>query len=74
MTRYGVTWATADHSVAQTGYVYATIEAAEAVACKGPDAVTQVDAMCCHDAHEGEPLYGLVHTEDDNILEVEVRA
>lgn len=72
---YGVTWATNDHSVSQTGYVYETVRAAEAAARMGPKNAalsTQVDAMCEHDTHNGEIVFGLVQTEDDNIAEVEV--
>ena len=73
---YGVTWATEDHSIAQTGYVYATMPEAETVARTGPHEAartTQVDGMCEHDTHS-EKVYGLVQTEHENLAEVDVAA
>ncbi len=49
---YGVTWATEDHSIAQTGYVFETVEAALSIAQQGPWVADEdghhVDGLCEH--------------------------
>lgn len=69
---YGVTWATAFHPVAQTGYVF-TEEEAVSVAKAHPSVIAdaypdiQIDAMCEHyPAVEGGALYGRVETAEDS--------
>lgn len=76
ITEYGVTWATVDHPIAQTGYVFPSIEAAVAAAKRGPRAVeragTGVDEMCAH-GHRFGKLYARVETEHDTVKEVRAR-
>ncbi len=49
---YGVTWVVTDHSIAQTGYVFETIERALSIAQQGPwvagDLGHHVDGLCDH--------------------------
>lgn len=72
---YGVTWATPDHTIAQTGYVFRFVTLAKVAARLGPKiirAITQVDGMCPHYPATERPLYGRVETEDRAIDEVRV--
>lgn len=75
---YGVTWATAGQSVAQTGYDYPTVALAQAAALAGPTATAmtgvQVDALDSVWAPGVDPedLYGAVETADDLLVEVRV--
>ena len=72
--RYGVTWATPDHSYAQTGYDFTDVESAKQVAVAGPWTYpNQVDAMCNHYPAKEWPLFARVETEDDSVIEVEVK-
>ena len=66
---YGITWGNTDHSVAQTGYDFDTIEEAKAAAYAGPWAYDgRVDAMCVHYPEiEPGPLWGNIEDEDDTI-------
>ena len=74
-TKYGVTWATTDHTIAQTGYVFATVKGAETAARRGPAAqAVQVDGMCEHYPDDGGKLFGMIETEDDSVYEVTVEA
>ena len=49
---YGVTWASEDHSIAQTGYVFDTMNKAAMIAERGPwladEDGHQVDGLCLH--------------------------
>ncbi len=76
--KYGVTWATPDHSIGQTGFVTYNEDEAIAMAIAGPWEArvngVQVDSMCSGHPlgkqadmgyHLGErELYGLVQIED----------
>ncbi len=68
---YGVTWATPDHSIAQTGFVTTDEDEAIAMAIAGPwDQAegVQVDPMCNDHELDGHkpfgPIFGLVQIED----------
>lgn len=64
--KYGVTWATKDHSIAQTGYVFDNLELAEACAKLGPDnQVVTVDSMG-DEPKEGEKVWGRIECENDS--------
>lgn len=67
---YGVTWATPDHSIAQTGYEFTHNEAIS-IAQHGPsnvEHITQIDAMCGHSTHAG-PVFGRVECPVDSYEE-----
>ncbi len=71
---FGVTWATPDHSIAQTGYDFETVALATVAAVNGPAAYAgQVDPMCSHDHAVFAELYGMVQTTETNEIEVRVR-
>ena len=75
-TRYGVTWATSDHSVAQTGYDFDLLELAFDVARSGPEAYGgTVDGMCAHYPEWEGKLYARIEADDDmtDVFETEVR-
>lgn len=69
-TKYGITWGNDASSVCQTGYVYATIEAARAAALAGPTEAQkqriQVDGMCDASADQ-TVLYGVIQDESDDV-------
>ncbi len=77
---YGVTWATPDHSIAQTGFVTYDEAVATEMAIAGPwgqGPDIEVSPMCSgHDMgeHVGEDeIYGLVQIEDgDSVIEVRI--
>lgn len=73
---YGVTWATGDHSIAQTGYDFDTIEEALEIAETGPHKYDgKVDAMCIHFPDDEGRIWGVVESGDplwDSHGEVEV--
>jgi len=65
-TKYGVTWATREDSIAQTGYVFNTIEIAKAAAILGPDKQTvQVDIMWKGKLSEDAQVWGRIECEHD---------
>ena len=73
--RFGVTWATKDHSIAQTGYVY-TYDQAMRVAGEHPSrAETVVDIMCLCELgdHSSDTIFGRVEDTADAYGEVLVR-
>ncbi len=63
---YGVTWVVTDHSIAQTGYVFETIESALSIAQQGPWVAHaldhQVDRMCEHYPADAARVTAAEHT------------
>lgn len=73
---FGITWATPDHSIAQTGYVFKEYVLALDWAKMGPywvekANIIKVDSMCDHESHN-PPVFGAVQNEHDTFEEVTV--
>ena len=72
---YGVTWATRDESIYQTGYIFETYEEAEKVALDGPWRTMQLgEHQVDHMGYvkNGDMVFGMIQTEGANIHEVQV--
>lgn len=69
----GITWATQTESIAQTAYIFSSVDEAVAAAKLGHDKQpegTQVDPM--GKVESGEMVYAMIETIGDTIKEIEV--